>query len=54
MFFQITELRNELEELRSKEKGLCDLLAKTEGELKTIKSEVFQLFVSFAMTKVFN
>jgi chromosome segregation ATPase len=45
-FHQITELRIELDELRTKERGLCELLEKTEEELKTIKSEVFQLFVS--------
>lgn len=44
--YQITELRVELDELRAKERGLCELLEKTEEELKTIKSEVFQLFVS--------
>lgn len=36
--------------MKTKEKGLCDLLNKTEQELKTIKSEVFQLFVSFFKT----
>lgn len=41
------ELRVELNELRAKEKGLCDLLDKTEEELKIIKTEVFQLFVSY-------
>jgi len=36
-----------MDELRNKEKGLCDLLEKTEAELQAIKREVFQLFVSF-------
>lgn len=44
-FSQINELRNELAELKSKERGLCDLLEKTEEELKSIKSSVFELFV---------
>lgn len=35
----------ELDELKKKERGLCDLLEKTEEELQTIKAEVFQLFV---------
>jgi len=36
--------------MREKEKGLSELLEKTEEELKMIKSEVFQLFVSPSMT----
>jgi hypothetical protein len=49
IFFQISELKAELEELKKKERGLCELLEKTEEELQTIKAEVFQLFVSFCL-----
>jgi hypothetical protein len=38
--------------MREKEKGLAELLEKTEEELKMIKSEVFQLFVSHSMATI--
>lgn len=39
-------MKAQVEELKSKEQGLTELFEKTEEELKMIKSEVFQLFVS--------
>ncbi|XP_070499007.1 putative leucine-rich repeat-containing protein DDB_G0290503 isoform X4 [Chironomus tepperi] len=49
---RLNDLKAGSEELREKEKGLSELLEKTEEELKMIKSEVFQLFNTHAVSDI--
>ncbi|KAG5676690.1 hypothetical protein PVAND_006506 [Polypedilum vanderplanki] len=49
---QMNDARAEINELKVKERGLIELLEKTEDELKMIKAEVFQLFNTSALSEI--